>query len=211
MAPQASLSPPGQHTTRYPSTALPSVPQKCPLLCVRGGGGYGYVLNMCCYVCNQARACVYMDIIVCVYISNCVFAGAQTGRNHFWWISTLALESGMFSSGWLMGFLTDACTNLLLLPLLLFPAPSMCMCVCKSLWISVLCTGCGCSFQLLLMNFPLFSWTADEECKGESGTRLLNDSLYTIMCWRMLKLLLRENDSLRFFHLLLSSDSNMMS
>lgn len=57
----------GQHTTRYPSTALPSTPQKS-LLCVCGCT-HGYVFNMCCYVCEQARACVYMDIIVCVYLT----------------------------------------------------------------------------------------------------------------------------------------------
>lgn len=123
----------GQHTTRYPSTALPSTPQKS-LLCMCAWICIQYVL-----LCVRVSTCLCVYGCNCVYISNCVFAGARSSRNHFWWISTLALESCTFSSGWLMGLLTDACTNLLLLPLLLFPTPSMC--VCKSLWISVLCIG----------------------------------------------------------------------
>lgn len=86
-------------------------------------GMLDYVFSMC--------RCVWKWAYACVYVCNCVFAGARTGHNHFWWISTLALESCMFSSRWVMGLLTDACTNLL--PLLLFPTPCVWVCVCESM------------------------------------------------------------------------------
>lgn len=109
---------------------------------------------------------VYMDTNSYIYIY--VFVGATTGHNHFWWISTLALGSSKFSSGWLMGLLTDVCTNLLLLPPLPAFVPLPQVCVSERVSCCAL-AGCGCSFQLLLMDFPLFSWTTEAEREGWVG------------------------------------------
>lgn len=122
MAPPGSLS---LYWTTYPSLSfyhLTISTTKISVLCVCGGM-LDYVFSMC--------RCVWKWAYACVYVCNCVFAGARTGHNHFWWISILALESCMFSSRWVMGLLTDACTNLL--PLLLFPTPCVWVCVCESM------------------------------------------------------------------------------
>lgn len=105
---------------------------------------------------------------VYIYIYIYVFVGATTGHNHFWWISTLALGSSKFSSGWLMGLLTDVCTNLLLLPPLPAFVPLPQVCVSERVSCCAL-AGCGCSFQILLMDFPLFSWTKEAEREGWVG------------------------------------------
>lgn len=75
---------------------------------------------------SMSHGSAYMDILY-VYV----------GRNHVWWISTLAFVSCSFSSGWLMGLLTDVYANLLLLPLL--HDLHVCAHACLHQWISVLC------------------------------------------------------------------------
>lgn len=108
--------------------------------------------------------CIWTQTVIYIY----VFVGATTGHNHFWWISTLALGSSKFSSGWLMGLLTDVCTNLLLLPPLPAFVPLPQVCVSERVSCCAL-AGCGCSFQLLLMDFPLFSWTTEAKREGWVG------------------------------------------
>lgn len=115
--------------TTYSSLSCPCLTsdttKMCAFVCV--GAYMAYVL-----VCHMEVCTWTYFMCMCVW-----FPGANTGRNHVWWISTLAFVSCTFSSGWLMGLLTDVCANLLLLPLL--HDLHVCVHACLHQWISVLC------------------------------------------------------------------------
>lgn len=175
-SPSLAVSPPDNTPLVIPPLPYHQRHKNLCSVCVRV---HAWVCTYYVLLCVRVSTCLCIYGHNCVYISNCVFAGARTSRNHFWWISTLALESCAFSSGWLMGLLTDVCTNLLLLPLLLLLFPTKCVCEsmnkCPVHWLVV----------AVVSNFYLWTFHSSLEkqqrrrVKGEWGNHRSLMTLYT--------------------------------
>lgn len=134
-SPSLAVSPPDNTPLVIPPLPYHQRHKNLCSVCVRV---HAWVCTYYVLLCVRVSTCLCIYGHNCVYISNCVFAGARTSRNHFWWISTLALESCAFSSGDSWGFWRMS------VPIYCY-CHCCCSCsppsVCVSLWISVLCIG----------------------------------------------------------------------